>query len=37
MQDFSLSAEVNNETKHSSEICIYHLQEAVPNNQWQLG
>lgn len=34
---FSLKAEVNNETKHPSEICIYHLQEAPPNNQWQLG
>lgn len=34
---FSLNAEVNNETKYPFEICIYHLQEALPNNQWQLG
>ena len=34
---FSLTAEVNNEMKYSSKICIYHLQKALPNNQWQLG
>lgn len=34
---FRLNTEVNNEIKYPFEICIYHLQEAVPNNQWQLG
>lgn len=34
---FSLNTEVNNEIKHPFEICTYHLQEALPNNQWQLG
>lgn len=34
---FSLNAEVNNNMKYAFEICIYHLQEALPNNQWQLG
>lgn len=34
---FSLNAEVNNDMKYPFEICIYHLQEALPNNQWQLG
>lgn len=34
---FSLNTEVNNDIKYPFEICIYHLQEALPNNQWQLG
>lgn len=34
---FSLNTEVNNEIKYPFEICVYHLQEALPNNQWQLG
>lgn len=35
--EFSLNTDVGNEMKYPFVICIYHLQEALPNNQWQLG